>query len=221
MDVGAATWPELAAGPRTLLVPLGATEQHGPHLPADTDTRIATAWAMAAASKDPLLGVAPALPYGSSGEHGDFPGTLSIGTDVLVSVLVELTRSAIPPHGHLVFVNGHGGNHEAVRRAVAHAQSEGRSVQAVWPTLSGADAHAGRTETSLMLAIAPELVRLDRAEPGNTTPIAELLPSLRADGLRAHTPNGVLGNPQGATAEEGKRLLNELVDQLLEKVSSS
>ena len=68
----------------------------------------------------------------------------------------------------------------------------------------GGDAHAGRTETSLVLAIAPELVRLDRAEPGCPTPLAELLPALESGGVRAVSANGVLGDPAGASAGEGR-----------------
>ena len=67
----------------------------------------------------------------------------------------------------------------------------------------GGDAHAGRTETSLMLALAPSEVLLDRAAAGDTRPIAELLPELRAHGVREVSPNGVLGDPAGASAEEG------------------
>ncbi len=94
---------------RILLVPLGATEQHGPHLTLDTDTVIAMAWADAAAARIPAL-VAPALPYGSSGEHQSFAGTLSIGAPVLELVLVELARSARDRFDRIVFVAGHAGN---------------------------------------------------------------------------------------------------------------
>jgi len=93
-----ATSPEVearvAAEPTTLLVPLGATEQHGPHLPIGTDAAIALALAEGAASEVPGTVVAPVLPYGSSGEHQDFPGTLSIGAEATELVLVELGRSA-------------------------------------------------------------------------------------------------------------------------------
>jgi creatinine amidohydrolase len=212
-ELGRSTWPDVPASGSTLLVPLGATEQHGPHLPIDTDTRIATAWCQAAASgRDGVL-VAPALPYGSSGEHAAFPGTLSIGTEVLTSVLVELVRSAVPPHGRVVLVNGHGGNHLAVTAAIEVARAEGRAVEAVWPRLPG-DAHAGRTETSLMLAIDADVVRLDLAVAGTTTPIRELMDDLIRDGVRPHSPSGVLGDPAGASAEEGRRLLAVLVEQL-------
>lgn len=211
------TWTEVEPG-ATLLVPLGATEQHGPHLPVDTDSRIAVAIAERAAASTGAI-VAPVLPYGSSGEHAGFPGTLSIGSDALRHVLVELVRSASATFGKLVLVNGHGGNHEAVTAAVEQLRAEGHDVIAWWPSIPHGDAHAGRTETSLMLAIAPDTVRPDLAEPGNPAPIRELLPRLQAEGVRAASPNGVLGDPVGATAAEGRRLLGELVTRLAQAIA--
>ncbi len=221
IDLASATWPhvEAVAGDRTLLVPVGSTEQHGPHLPLDTDTRIASALARAAAER---LGnrvlVAPAVAFGASGEHADFAGTLSIGTDALITVLVELGRSA-DAFARFMFVNGHGGNVGALQRAVITLQSESRNAHAWSWSLpdpdTGADAHAGRTETSLLLAIDPELVELDAAEPGRTEPITDLLPALRTNGVRSVSPNGVLGDPTGASASEGRTLLIRLVDDLV------
>lgn len=213
------TWPEIDAATETLLVPVGSTEQHGPHLPLDTDTRVAAAVARQAAAQRASVVVAPALPYGSSGEHQGFDGTLSIGTDSLATVLVELGRSALPPFRHLVMVNGHGGNADAVAIAIDTLTSEGRAVSTWWPTLDSAhpqhDAHAGFSETSLLLHLCPDFVRRDRAEPGNTRPITELVPRLAADGVRVHSPNGVLGDPTGATSERGEELFDELVASLV------
>ena len=79
------------------------------------------------------------------------------------------------------------------------------------PVLAWADAHAGRTETSLMLHLAPDLVDMAVARRGNGAPIGELLPQLRDIGIRAVSPSGVLGDPTGATADEGVSLLDELV----------
>lgn len=222
LSLGAATTREIPNSGATLLVPLGSTEQHGPHLPLDTDTRIASAIAQRAADRLQADGqavfVAPALPYGSSGEHAGFAGTLSIGTDVLTQVLVELGRSATAPDGgpftRVVFVNGHGGNHEALTNAVALLRSEGRSVDAWWPPAPvgagfdpSTDTHAGHIESSILLALAPELVHLDRAAPGTTRPLRELLPTMRTGGVKAVSPNGVLGDPTTATAIDGERFL--------------
>ncbi len=210
------TWPEAArrvASGATLLLPVGSTEQHGPHLPLTTDTDIAVAVASAAARRRRRLLVAPPLAYGCSGEHQGFCGTLSMGAEATELVLVELGRSATLDFSAVVVVSTHGGNSEPVARAVARLRAEGRPVVAWSPTWPG-DLHAGRTETSLMLAVAPEQVHLDRAEPGDRRSIGTLLPILRRQGVRAVSPNGVLGDPAGATAEEGRRLLAGAADEL-------
>jgi creatinine amidohydrolase len=221
MRLGEATWREIAAAfeatgapALTLVVPLGATEQHGPHLPLDTDTRIAVALAEAAAVDARHVVVGPAVPYGASGEHQGFAGTVSIGTDALAGLLVELARSAIPPFGRVLFVNGHGGNADAVATAVRQCAAEGRAVACWSPRVHGGDAHAGHVETSLLLALAPDTVRVDLLAPGDTTPLAELAPALRADGLAPHTPSGVLGDPTTASAAAGRRLFDNLVAEL-------
>ena len=152
--------------------------------------------------------VAPALAYGASGEHEGFPGTLSIGHDALRAVLVELGRSAGRWAARLVFVNGHGGNLPTVADAVVQLRHEGRDAAWFGCGVPHGDAHAGRTETSMLLALAPGHVRLAEAAAGNTAPLAELLPGLRSGGVAAVSPNGVLGDPAGATAGEGERLLD-------------
>lgn len=201
----------LAAEPTALLVPLGATEQHGPHLPIGTDATIASALAEGAAAALPGTIVAPALPYGSSGEHQDFAGTLSIGAACTEMVLIELGRSATETFPRVLFVNAHGGNAAPLTAAVRRLRSESRDVRA-WSPRFGGDAHAGRTETSLMLALGT--ARLEGAEAGNTAPLADLIDDLRAGGVRAVSPNGVLGDPAGASAAEGRALLSAAIDDL-------
>jgi mycofactocin precursor peptide peptidase len=208
-----------AAEPVLLAVPVGSIEQHGPHLPLDTDTRVAVAVAEELAARRRDVVVAPALAYGSSGEHAGFGGTLSIGQDAVEQCVLELVRSADAFAG-VVLVVGHAGNAAPVGRAVARLEQEGRRAMAWMPDVEGGDAHAGRTETSLLLAIAPDLVRVERAERGETRPLAELLPRLRAEGLRAVTPNGVLGDPAGASAREGRELLVMLADDLSARVAA-
>jgi mycofactocin precursor peptide peptidase len=210
-------WTEVGrhSGPDAiLLVPLGSTEQHGPHLPVTTDTDIAIALAERAAEQDDRLVVAPSVSYGSSGEHQGFAGTLSIGLEATELVLVELGRSASLDFGQVVVVSAHGGNAVAVSRAMERLAAEGRPVMAWSPRWNG-DAHAGRTETSLMLAIAPERVRIEAAEPGDQRSLAELLPRLRQGGVRSVSANGVLGDPAGAHADEGRALLAAAVAELL------
>ncbi len=218
-------WPEvgtLTGRGAVLLVPLGSTEQHGPHLPVTTDTDIAGAIVShpAIRLRLPHAVVAPSLPYGSCGEHDGFPGTLSIGRNATELVVVELVRSASAAFAAVVVVSTHGGNAVPVEQAVSRLRAEGRNVRAWSPRWQG-DAHAGRTETSLMLAIAPERVDLAVAVPGDTRPLAELLPALRAGGVGSVSPNGILGDPTSATREEGERLLAAAVDDLIGFVDGS
>ena len=215
------TWPEVeavAAG-TTLVVPLGSTEQHGPHLPLNTDTTVAVALASRLAATLPNVLVAPAFPYGSAGEHAAFPGTLSIGTAALERLVVELVRSADAFAG-VVLVSGHGGNAEPLAAAVATLRAEGRRVLAWTPRISGGDAHAGRTETSMVLALSPGRVRLDAAAAGDLRPLPALMGELRRGGVAAVSPNGVLGDPAGATAEEGGHVLDRLSADLVARVQA-
>ncbi len=239
--LAAAHWPAVEAGDRRLLVvPLGSLEQHGAHLPLDTDTRIAAAvaeraCAALAAAGRAGLGLAPPIAIGASGEHADFPGTLSIGHVALSAMLVELGRHASRHWPAMLLVNGHGGNTGAIGDALGTLRAEGRDCH-VWhagvpPSMLAAvrpgdgaraasapapvpDAHAGRVETSLMLALAPQDVRLDVAVAGETRPLPEIMAGLRARGVRPVSPNGVLGDPAGASAAEGAALLDLLVADL-------
>lgn len=216
------SWPELhrAAGPLRLVVPVGSCEQHGPHLPLDVDTSVAREVVAGLAAVTSGVVVGPALAYGASGEHEGFAGTLSIGTEVLRAVLVELGRSASRWASSLLFVTGHGGNARALVDATCLLRQEGRDA-AWWPcSVPGGDAHAGRTETSLSLALTPSRVRLDRAEAGRREPVEELMPQLRAGGVAALSPNGVLGDPAGASAAEGQELLAALVERLRRDVAA-
>jgi mycofactocin system creatininase family protein len=221
-----AHWPEVEAGARrVLVVPVGSLEQHGAHLPLDTDTRIAVAVARRACAGRDGAALAPAIPIGASGEHADFPGTLSIGRAALSGLLVELGRHASLHWPSMLLVNGHGGNVAAIGDALGQLRAEGRDchawhagVRPAWLAAAGLtlapDAHAGRVETSVMLALAPGDVRLDAAAAGETRPLAQIMPALRAGGVREVSPNGVLGDPAGASAAEGEALLTLLTADL-------
>ncbi|NDK30209.1 mycofactocin biosynthesis peptidyl-dipeptidase MftE [Nesterenkonia haasae] len=215
-------WPEIREP--VVLLPLGSTEQHGPHLPVDTDTRIAQAVAerlgqrLNAESENVLI--APAVTYGASGEHAGFQGTISIGHEALGALLVEYGRSALEWAAKLVIVNGHGGNVASLSHAVPRLRYEGREIG--WlPCANGyglpgpeEDAHAGRVETSLMLHIQPNLVHMAKAEPGVTEPLEKILPRLMAVGIKSVAANGVLGDPTGASAAEGEELLNSVAESV-------
>jgi mycofactocin system creatininase family protein len=208
--LGQCTSGELTATVPTLVVPVGSVEQHGPHLPLDTDTRIATALARTLADHLGCL-LAPAIAYGASGEHQGFPGTVSIGTEALTAVLVEYGRSACQWAAPVVFVNGHGGNVEALRSATAVLRGEGRDVAWISACRDAVDAHAGHTETSLLLHLWPQTVRTDRLAAGNTEPLADLMPRLRRGGVAAVSASGVLGDPTTAAAADGARIFADMV----------
>jgi mycofactocin system creatininase family protein len=231
MRLGDATWNEVdrAAelgrhspdGTRSPLVviPVGSTEQHGPHLPLATDTLIAEEIAGRSVHRTEGLMIGPTISVSASGEHAGFPGTLSIGEATTTAVVVELVRSADWAAG-VVLVNGHGGNHAAITAAVDTLVAEGRSVLAWWPSwprrMDGgpADLHAGRIETSMMLAIDPGLVRLELAVAGADATMDEL----RTHGVMAVSPNGVLGDPDGASGREGERFITAFVEDLVHQI---
>ena len=170
-----------AAGTTLLVLPVGATEQHGPHLPTGTDflcvEHIARLAAARAAERIAVV-VAPTLPFGSSHHHLPFGATLSLATETYYRVLVDLLESAIGGGFNRIFVlNGHGGNHELVQLVARDLALKHRAsiAAASWWTLAakaldaaGASelgrvpGHAGAFETALMLALRPELVNAQR-----------------------------------------------------------
>lgn len=241
VDLGALTWCQATdrldgttMAPSILIIPLGATEQHGPHLPLETDTIIATAWARAVAMRIPTL-VAPTLPYGASGEHQGFAGTLSIGHEALQSVIIELCRSARHQVRRVVLLSGHAGNLgtlHAVGRRLTH---EGHQVMAMVPTwphrpTHSVDAHAGRTETSLMLHLRPDMIDRSKLGPplgpavrhpeGENRPLAEIIDRLRTEGVIGVSPSGILGDVTAANADEGRQLFEELVASTVARLSA-
>ncbi|MGV9712944.1 mycofactocin biosynthesis peptidyl-dipeptidase MftE [Gordonia sp. NPDC003424] len=234
--LGQLCWPEVSDLSVTLLVPLGATEQHGPHLPLDTDSRIATIvatraaqlWAddvggsapRGAAADDVAVLSAPGLNYGASGEHEGFAGTISLGHDALHLMLLEYGRSACRWADRLVFVNGHGGNGSTLVSAVRRLRYEGREAAWFPCAVPGADAHAGTTETSVLLHFSPDDVRHTEVEVGNVAPIATLLGQMRDGGVAAVSANGVLGDPTAATADHGAAVVDDLVTGLRDAVSA-
>jgi mycofactocin system creatininase family protein len=220
MRLGDATWRDVGAATKVgrsidgvltpvLLIPVGSTEQHGPHLPLSTDTLIAEEISGRAVHMTDGLMVGPTISVSSSGEHAGFPGTLSIGETVMANVVLELARSADWAAG-VVFVNGHGGNVTAMQRAAEVFEVERRRVLVWWPRVPSGDPHAGHTETSIMLALAPDAVRLAAAQPG---PVPTL-DALVREGVRPLSPSGVLGDPTGADADSGRRILDDLADRL-------
>lgn len=224
------TTHELTAGTKVLVLPLGAWEQHGPHLPLHTDTVIVEAVIAASlGSGDIDAGeflVAPSLAITASDEHDGFVGGLSCGTDALVDTVVAICRSASWAKGVCV-VNGHGGNADALAR-IASALEHERIPAIIWslPSYAGGDMHAGHTETSLLLHIAPHLVRHELIEPGAvfdaaSPEAADAIEAMRAHGVGSVSPNGVLGDPTTATATHGRAVLELYVSSLTTTVRTA
>ncbi|MFW2333233.1 mycofactocin biosynthesis peptidyl-dipeptidase MftE [Ilumatobacter sp.] len=212
MELGPMTWIDI--DDPIVVVPVGSCEQHGPHLPLHTDTIIATALAHDLATRRGDCVVAPAIAISASGEHAGFAGTLSVGTEVTAGIVIELARSADWASG-VVFVNGHGGNVTAMERAAEVFERDRRDVLIWWPYLPDGDPHAGHTETSLMLALAPDEVRGERSVAG---PIPAMVDLVRY-GVQPISETGVLGDPTEATADHGLELFASLTDHLAAAVA--
>ncbi|MBI3278622.1 MAG: creatininase family protein [Acidobacteria bacterium] len=236
------TWPEVKALDFTRLVvlaPLGAFEQHGPHLPFTTDTDIVTALALALEGKlsDRVLCL-PALWTGHSTHHLAFPGTLSIGQGHYVDLIRELVRSCVNMGARRVFLlNGHGGNDVPVRAAMREVKSESPDLQVVFASYwmlaaqsireiresgLGGVSHACEMETSLMLHLHPERVRLELARrdgPSHPSPYRKAdmqlaKPVYYVSEFDELSASGVIGHPDLATAEKGARFYEAIVTDL-------
>jgi creatinine amidohydrolase len=239
------TWPAVAAavaaGATTVILPLGATEQHGLHLPLGTDTFRATALAERLAESLPGTLVAPALPIGCSDEHQGFAGLLSLDCETLASMVVDCARRMTGWGVEcLLILSAHGGNGDALDLAVARLAKELAGLRVVVlgceTTLPAAvlavaisdgiaaDAvglHAGEGETSEMLALRPDLVLMERIVPGCCEDLADLMPRLRRDGLRSVTPTGTLGDARNADRERGARYIAAEIDGYRRAVDGS
>lgn len=230
-------WAELnreqlnAALPQALVImPIGATEQHGPHLATGTDALLAStvagrAAAMAARRSSRALLLTPTVPIGASDHHFPFGGTLSLRQETLLAVLGDLARSVARCGGaRLVLVNGHGGNQGICQAAAADAASEhGLAVACVdyWRFASDPGGglipgHAGEFETSMVLAVDPELagVPTGRRNP----PMAPAVPDTRIHSAAGwHAIDGYTDDPARADADRGKRWLNQCVHALADR----
>ena len=204
--------------PPIVLLALGSWEQHGAHLPFDTDTVIIESVVDAAIrSVDPentQFSVVPTIGITASDEHNGFAGTLSIGTNALSDAVVSIARSASWARG-ICIVNGHGGNSDALK--LVHSALDYENIRhSIWslPYYEGADMHAGHTETSLMLHLAPDTVRMDLAEVGAVGDSEMLIERMRAGGIKEVSSNGVVGDPTNATAAHGATMLSFYADHL-------
>lgn len=240
-DLRASQAADLDAG-AILILPIGAVEQHGPHLPLSTDVVIAerAAEAVVARSGEALdLWLLPTLTVGLSAEHTGIPGTLTLTPSTLFAILDELGQSlaALPPK-RLVIVNAHGGNTSLL--GVACRQLRIRHdfltflMHPMLPTDHGGSAHgpdgemgihAGHEETSLMLHLAPELVDMSLAQADLPTwleghhHVGISGPVSFGWTTRDLSDSGVIGDPTAATAAEGAVLFGSIVDSMTEALA--
>jgi creatinine amidohydrolase len=231
------TWRDAKAAfatARVALVPVGSTEQHGPHMTLDTDSAIAEAFARRlgdALDADAIL--CPAIRLGMSEHHLAFAGSLSLRAPTLLGLVQDVVES-LAHHGlrRVLLVNGHGGNQDALRLAARQAARDTTSEVAalMWAGLA-ADliaeraatsfhSHACDIETSVALAIAPQVVLADRIEaPTPPSPEALAQPRSRYDfpvPFEQWTANGAIGDPRLATKELGEEIVALALDRALE-----
>jgi creatinine amidohydrolase len=241
------SWTDIDALPdranTVVVLPVGAIEQHGPHLPCAVDTIISSGVVGKALEKLPAevraFGLSP-ITYGKSDEHLHFPGTMTLTGPTLLATVTEIGESVYRAgFRKLVFANGHGGQPQVLEMAArelrirhgdflvvpAHVSrlpnSSGKYISEQEKKLA---MHAGHSETALLLALAPETVHMDRAA-ANFPPV---FPSkvLSADGrpacawtARDFGPSGVIGDPKGATREQGLDILDTLSDSWVQAIT--
>lgn len=219
LDSSRIGWPEIGAASGLIAVlPVGALEQHGPHLPLDTDTVLATGVARRVATE---IGgwLLPAIGYGEAWSAEDWPGTISLSAETLQRTIENIARGVerIGCLG-LVTVNGHFGN----RVPIATARIELPALHLDYPGLEAAATefcvskpagsgfyHADEVETSMMLALAPEAVRMDKAVAEYPTFPPEF--GREPLQLRSFNSSGVFGDPRPATAETGEKIIARIV----------
>lgn len=223
---------EVGRGRSTVVVPFGAVEQHGPHLPLDTDAVLADHLGPLLAERLGAL-CAPTMRIGCSQHHLAFAGTLSLRAQTLQMIVHDLVDS-LARHGfrRVVLLATHGGNEGPLAEAGEVSRRQGVTV--VVPSLrvaldgllavarargvspGEAGGHAGQLETSLMLALAPDLVRpVAMTEPGYTGPLDDAAAAVLFErGIGALAANGVLGDPRGASSDAGQAYVAAFLDAI-------
>lgn len=227
----------LAQGASTILIPCGAVEQHGPHLPLCMDADHADALAAKVARHLGNALVAPTIKVGCSAHHLVFPGTISLRPETFEAICLDYCTS-LAQHGfrRILLFSGHIGNFPILRDMLPRlrlALSQGVEVDAFFDSIAwidrwrsavkeaGADpnavgGHADIAETSLMLYLRPDTVRLDRFEAGHLGALSEeQLQSMWRNGIKSVTVNGIIGDPHGSSAEIGERCLEGIAELLV------
>lgn len=213
--------------PHIAVVPLGSWEQHGPHLPLNTDTIIAETLCERALDiiGDKRVLKLPAVNYSASDEHRGFAGTSSIGSDTAERTFTLIARSLSENSPHLcgvIFVNGHGGNMLSMQSSSSALTHHGVPHLFWSPSLeTNGDLHAGHVETSVMLAINSMHVRTDRQEVGRVGDARSLVSEMREHGVHHVSPNGVIGDASSADATHGSDVLAGWTTDLVLTIRSS
>lgn len=221
------------------LLPTGAVEQHGPHLPVGVDAWLAEAVCTGAAGSVDDVVVAETLPYGCSWHHTALPGTITLRTSTFINVVVDVCRS-LADNGYLpLIVNGHGGNRAVLDVALTELAESGvrawgvsyfalltDQVDVEFPPGETAAGHACAMETSLVWHLWPDAVREAHIPSGDTPPTWPDPHLFSTDPVRVIrpfneiNPNGVIGRPSAASREAGERLYRTAVQRLGEVVTS-
>jgi creatinine amidohydrolase len=218
------SWPEIEAGfeqTRTVILPVGATEEHGPHLPTITDTIQALEVARATAKQKDVF-LAPPLHYGVCRSTRGFPGTITVGHDALRAYVKDLLISfADSGFAKVLILTGHaGGLHMAALEEACQMAVEERDFRVSLVSLfdlidfkkveTPGDGHAGEVETSLMMVIRNDLVK---GRPEKHFPIRPRF--LIQKDVRHLMGNGIMGNPKPATLEKGKAFFEMAVQGVI------
>ncbi len=239
------TWPELrqfldSGELDTVIIMIGSTEQHGPHLPVATDALVAETLGKELVRRLGKALLAPPIRVGCARHHMSFPGTISLEPETLGAIVKDYVMS-LARHGfkNIVIVPTHGGNFGPVValagklremapgvNIVAYTQFE-KFIDVLISTAAefgvsqgAAGGHADENETSMILAVRPDLVHMERAVAGYIGSTESIASTLFAQGMPALSPIGVLGDPRSATAEKGLVYLERLVDHLVDFVRS-
>jgi creatinine amidohydrolase len=234
LDAATASWEDVAAGIKSgliALLPVGAVEQHGPHLPLLTDTVLASGVARRIAEGTDAL-LLPAIAYGDAWTAEGWAGTLSLSPDTLRATVIDLGRGLLRMGVRgLVTINGHFGNREPIALAARALGELGLPVLHLdYPHLEALATehmesepagpgfyHADEVETSMLLALAPDSVRLDRAKP--EYPDFPPLFGSQPMKLSAFNSSGVFGDPRPATAEKGEALIAGIAAESLRLIA--
>lgn len=237
------TWPEVRAevdkGRDTVVVPFGAVEQHGPHLPLGTDSIFGDEIGEAVADRLNAF-LAPTVRVGCSRHHMAFAGTITVEDATFHLVAGDIVK-ALARHGfkRIVLLPTHGGNFRPLGDAVSRLgplegvkvvtfPDVGLMLNAIFPVASElgftpaeGGVHAGEWETSMMLALRPEQVQMERAEPGYVGDLMSGVQRFFNEGVHSISDNGVFGDPRRSSAEAGRKYIERLVETVVRSVEES